>query len=358
MRLLGVDPGSRHTGIGIVDAEGARIIHVHHEVIHTGNGTLTQRLHILFRRLQTVIATYQPASAGMEDVFVAKNAASALKLGQARGALIAACADAGLEVSAYSPTTVKQAVVGFGRADKVQIQHMVQMLLNPSLKPAEDAADALAVAICHAHHSRMQTIADTPRTKRPVLRRWLSGTVRQLDPTGIIVLDTGGVGYEVLLSLQTLCGLQQNQQAELFIHTHVREDQITLFGFATPKERALFRRLTTVSGIGARLGLNLMSGMPVEELTRAIDHGDDGAIARTPGIGKKTAQRLILELRGKLDSDDLAGTAKPADANAEDVRSALINLGYKPAQIDPALKQAGAHADFESMFRAVLKALG
>ena len=188
---------------------------------------------------------------------------------------------------------------------------------------------------------------------------WLSGTVRQLDPVGIVLLDTGGVGYEIHLSLQTLVRLQADERAELFIHTHVREDQITLFGFSSPKERALFRRLTTVSGIGARLGLNLMSGMPIDELVRAIEHGDDAAIAHTPGIGKKTAQRLILELRGKLTGHDAAGIpAQPADGAAEDVRSALINLGYRPAQIDPAITQAGAHTDFESLFRAVLKAMG
>ena len=188
---------------------------------------------------------------------------------------------------------------------------------------------------------------------------WLSGTVRQLDPVGIVLLDTGGVGYEIHLSLQTLCGLQTDERAELFIHTHVREDQITLFGFTSPKERTLFRRLTSVSGIGARLGLNLMSGMPIDELMRAIEHGDDVSIARTPGIGKKTAQRLILELRGKLEAPDTAGTSVQSTGGAaEDVRSALINLGYRPAQIDPAITQAGTHADFESLFRAVLKAMG
>ena len=170
MRLLGVDPGSRRTGIGIIDVDGQRLKHVHHEVIHAGDGPLSERVHVLFRRLQSVIADYRPQSAGMEDVFMAKNAASALKLGQARGALIAACADAGLEVAAYSPTAVKQAVVGFGRADKAQIQHMVQLLLKPSQLPAEDAADALAVAICHAHHSRMQAITDRQRSTPPVRR--------------------------------------------------------------------------------------------------------------------------------------------------------------------------------------------
>lgn len=167
MRLLGVDPGSRLTGIGVIDADGSRIIHVHHEVIRAGAGTLAQRIHILFQSLQSIIEIYQPESVGIEDVFVAKNAASALKLGQARGALIAACANAGLEVTAYSPTTVKQSVAGFGRADKQQIQHMIQLLLKPKSAPAEDAADALAVAICHAHHSRMHVLTDRPRISRP-----------------------------------------------------------------------------------------------------------------------------------------------------------------------------------------------
>ena len=170
MRLLGVDPGSRHTGIGIIDVDGTRITHVHHEVIHTGDGDLGPRLHVLFKRLQAIIATHHPESVGMEDVFVAKNAASALKLGQARGALITACADAGLAVTPYSPTAVKQAVVGFGRADKAQVQHMIQLLLKPPARPPEDAADALAVAICHAHHSRMQTITDRPRRGRTIQR--------------------------------------------------------------------------------------------------------------------------------------------------------------------------------------------
>lgn len=188
---------------------------------------------------------------------------------------------------------------------------------------------------------------------------WLSGTIRELDPIGLVVLDVGGVGYEVAVSLQTLCKLQQGGKAALSIHTYVREDQITLFGFSDGNERALFRKLTTVSGVGAKMALNLMSGMSTEELIRAIDHADDLAIARTPGIGKKTAQRLILELQGKLGTSTVissGGAAAPAANSNDDVRSALTNLGYKPAQIDAALKHI-APADFETMFRAALKAM-
>jgi len=185
---------------------------------------------------------------------------------------------------------------------------------------------------------------------------WLSGTVRDIDPAGIAIIETGGIGYEVSMSLQTLCKLKQGNKAELSIHTHVREDQITLFGFASSSERSMFRKLTTVSGIGARMALNLMSGMPSDDLIRAIESADDLALARTPGIGKKTAQRLILELQGKLGS--ASTTSLPGSPNhLAEVRSALTNLGYKPAQLDAALKQIEP-TDFETMFRAALKNLG
>ena len=185
---------------------------------------------------------------------------------------------------------------------------------------------------------------------------WLSGTIKELDPAGTILLDTGGIGYDVSVSLQTLCKLNQGARAELMIHTHVREDQITLFGFLNGSERSLFRRLTQVSGIGARMALNLMSGMPTEELMQAIESGDDLAISRMPGIGKKTAQRLILELQGKLDMGAAASGATGKSSN-DDLRSALVNLGYKPAQVEQALRKLEP-ADFETMFRAALKALG
>jgi len=184
---------------------------------------------------------------------------------------------------------------------------------------------------------------------------WLSGTVRDLDPTGTILLDTNGVGYDVSLSIQSLSSLKQGEQADLYIHTHVREDQLMLFGFITVAERELFRKLNTVSGIGARTALNLMSGMPLSELLQAIENADDTAIARTPGIGKKTAQRLILELKGKLTQDDANSISLPNEAN--DIRSALINLGYKPAQVDKALKNIDLSIGFDNAFRSALKAI-
>ncbi len=184
---------------------------------------------------------------------------------------------------------------------------------------------------------------------------WLSGNVREIDPGGSILLETNGVGYDVALSIQSLCTLKQGEPASLYIHTYVREDQLSLFGFLSAKERTLFRKLNTVSGIGARTALNMMSGMPLAELLQAIENADDTAIARTPGIGKKTAQRLILELKGKLTMDSDAGT--PLSNELNDLRSALLNLGYKPAQVDKALKDIDVTLGFDTAFRSALKAI-
>ncbi|MBF0282362.1 MAG: Holliday junction branch migration protein RuvA [Zetaproteobacteria bacterium] len=186
---------------------------------------------------------------------------------------------------------------------------------------------------------------------------WLSGCVQTLEPSGNILLSTqSGVGYDVHVSIQTLCTLKVGETANLYIHTYVREDQLALFGFLHLQERALFRQLNNVTGIGARTAMSLLSGMPLDAFQRAIENGDDTTIARTPGIGKKTAQRLILELKGKLCIDDSSPMHTSSGEHA-DVHSALVNLGYKPAQISSVLKNLDAGGDFQSLLKHALKAL-
>ncbi|MDQ6950992.1 MAG: Holliday junction branch migration protein RuvA [Mariprofundales bacterium] len=186
---------------------------------------------------------------------------------------------------------------------------------------------------------------------------WLGGLVRHCDPTGTVLVDTGGVGYEVTVSMQSLANLQLGHDCELFIHTYVREDQLVLFGFATTSERELFRRLITVSGIGAKMALNLLSTMTSSQLLSAIDQADTAMISRTPGVGKKTAQRLILELKGKLQLDGTTASTEVKGGYQSDMRSALTNLGYKPASIDHALRSITVSGDFEQDFKLALKAL-
>jgi crossover junction endodeoxyribonuclease RuvC len=151
MRILGIDPGSRFTGFGIIDVEGDQATLVRHGVIRTGTGEFTERLGVIFAELRELIQEHSPTEVAVETVFVSHNAASALKLGQARGAAVCAAISMGLSVAEYSPRSVKQAIVGRGGADKVQVQHMVSVLLQLRETPAEDAADALAVALCHQH---------------------------------------------------------------------------------------------------------------------------------------------------------------------------------------------------------------
>jgi crossover junction endodeoxyribonuclease RuvC len=151
MRILGIDPGSRFTGYGIIDVDGDRVRCITHGVVKTGGGDFPSRLGIIFSGLQDLIAEFKPDQAAVETVFISKNPNSALKLGQARGAAVCAAISGGLPVSEYSPRSVKQAIVGRGGADKTQVKHMVTVLLQVKEDLKEDAADALAVALCHQH---------------------------------------------------------------------------------------------------------------------------------------------------------------------------------------------------------------
>ncbi|BAU76071.1 crossover junction endodeoxyribonuclease RuvC [Metapseudomonas furukawaii] len=150
--ILGIDPGSRITGYGVVRDTGRGCEYVASGCIRTGAGELHERLQIVFRGVGEVIRTYEPVTMGIERVFMARNADSALKLGQARGAAIVAAAEAGLEIAEYTASQVKQAIAGTGGADKQQVQMMVMHLLKLVQKPQIDASDALAIALCHAHH--------------------------------------------------------------------------------------------------------------------------------------------------------------------------------------------------------------
>ncbi|MDT0498358.1 crossover junction endodeoxyribonuclease RuvC [Algiphilus sp. W345] len=155
-RILGIDPGSRLTGYGLILTDGPRTRHLAHGVIRCGDGPLPRRLTLIFRELSALLLEHQPDQAAVEQVFVNRNVQSALTLGQARGAAVCALGMQGLEVSEYAPAEIKRAIVGRGRAEKVQVQHMVRVLLNLDESPAEDASDALAVALCHAHVSATQ----------------------------------------------------------------------------------------------------------------------------------------------------------------------------------------------------------
>lgn len=155
-RILGIDPGSRITGFGIIDSDGHRSVHVASGCIRLPNSSFPERLGIIYREISKIIVEHSPQEAAIEQVFVSRNAGSALKLGQARGAAICAAVNHELDVGEYAPRSIKQSVVGNGGADKAQVQHMVKLILSISEKLSEDQSDALAIALCHAHTSGME----------------------------------------------------------------------------------------------------------------------------------------------------------------------------------------------------------
>ena len=152
MRVLGIDPGLRNLGWGVIDISGARISHVANGICHSAGDDLAPRLLSLHSQLTEVVRLYRPDHAAVEQTFVNKDAVATLKLGQARGIALLVPAQAGLSVGEYAPNAVKKAVVGVGHADKGQVDHMVRLQLPGVVIAGADAADALAIAICHAHH--------------------------------------------------------------------------------------------------------------------------------------------------------------------------------------------------------------
>jgi Holliday junction DNA helicase RuvA len=193
----------------------------------------------------------------------------------------------------------------------------------------------------------------------------LRGRVFGKTPSTVVV-ECGGVGYDVTISVSTFTALPaEGSEASLFIHTHVREDALALFGFAELAEKRLFEKLLTISGIGPKLAITVLSGISAERLVGAIRAQDHATLTRIPGIGKKTAERVVLELKDKL--DDMVGAAPESSAPrslgavADDVLSALVNLGYPRAvaqkAVENAAKDAGDGLDFERLFRAAMAAV-
>ena len=177
----------------------------------------------------------------------------------------------------------------------------------------------------------------------------------------LIVVETGGVGYGVTVSVPTFSELPAiGSEVVLHIHTHVREDQLALYGFVRPEEKQLFEKLITVSGIGPKLAITVLSGMPADEMTKAIRANDLARLTKIPGVGKKTAERMVLELRDKLaplDRADQVQQMPSLSATQEDVLSALLNLGFQHAAAEKALAQTarnGGADSFDALFRGAL----
>lgn len=186
----------------------------------------------------------------------------------------------------------------------------------------------------------------------------ITGTLLEKTPP-VVCIDVGGVGYEIDVPMSTLYNLPENG-VKVTLHTHlaVREDAHTLYGFSTAGERSAFRLLIKVTGIGARTALAVLSGMTVEELASAITQQESGRLTKVPGIGKKTAERLLLELRGKLGADLGGGSpGVPHSAGRDDILNALLSLGYSNNESQAALKGLPEGVEVADGIRLALKSL-
>jgi len=197
----------------------------------------------------------------------------------------------------------------------------------------------------------------------------LTGTVAEEEADGTFVLDVGGVGYEVLAPLGTLGRAKGHATASgeltFYVHTHVREDALSLFGFATPEDKAAFRILISISNVGPKMALSLLSAMTAQDLARIVGGKELSKLVAIPGIGKKTAERLLLELKDKLAPvpralvGDKRGQVPhgPGPSNAELLASALTRMGYRPAEADRAILHLGGRLDSEPVQILVREAL-
>ncbi len=187
----------------------------------------------------------------------------------------------------------------------------------------------------------------------------LRGTLISKHPNQAIV-EAAGVGYEVNISIPTFSALPAlGAEVALFIHTHVREDALSLFGFLRSEEKQLFEKLLSVSGIGPKLAVTLLSGMPADAMVAAIKGNNLAALTRIPGVGKKTAERMVLELRDKLDAFGVPAATATASPIEEDVISALVNLGYPRPLAERTLARLGStpSESFDGLFRKALAIL-
>lgn len=188
----------------------------------------------------------------------------------------------------------------------------------------------------------------------------LSGRLALKKPN-LVVVDVQGVGYEVIIPLSSFYPLPEPGSDVLFqIYTHVREDALALFGFLTEREKLVFTRLISISGIGPKLAVTILSGIPIDEFIGATQKGDLVKLTSIPGVGKKTAERIVLELKDKISELAVASEASTLSVVQDDVVSALMNLGYQKQAADKAVKSAmeeGSPEEFEPLLKAALRRL-
>ena len=314
MRIIGIDPGTAICGYGIIDVKGSKLTPVAYGAITTPKElTDSQRLEILFNDLSDILEEFKPDKFGVEELFFNRNVTTAIKVGQARGVILLAAEQQRIPIYEYTPLQIKQAVTGYGKADKNQVIYMTMNILGIREKIKPDG----------------------------IMIGYVRGIVTHLFKESCYV-DVHGVGYRVYVPTTTRQQLIEGHEATLFTYLNVREDAMQLYGFWTEEEYELFILLISVSGIGPKVGLGILSGMTPEAFKLAVINGQVQQLTKLPGIGKKSAERLVLELKDKLAKMTHISAESPAaiqpigvaasGATGEAIE-ALVSLGYSERDV-------------------------
>ena len=358
---MGIDPGAANLGFGIVRVEGSRMVALDGGVVETTPELpMERRLERIHKALAELIAWHEPQAMAIEDVYFGKNVRSAMAVGQASGVAMLAAAQRGVRCFSYTPQAIKMAVCGSGAAGKKQVQRMVGTLLGLPEPPSPDhAADALAVAICHGGGAgRRAGGRSGGGAGRMIAAVRGEVMVRRADH---VVVDAAGVGYRLAVSSETLKAVPATGR-DVFLHAELisRDDSLSLYGFASEEERDLFRELISVSGIGPKVAIAALSGGSARDLFRAIAAGDAKRFQAVPGIGKRTSERIIVELREKVAGaleEEVAIAAEDGSDPRALARDGLVNLGYAPLEAEQLLDGIDGE-DPETLVAAALRKAG
>jgi Holliday junction DNA helicase RuvA len=383
VRVLGVDPGLTRCGVGVVEGDlGRRLTMVEVTVVRSDSRTPTpERLLALDLALTGLVSRHRPDAIAVERVFADVNVLSVMGTAQASAVAMLVAARHGIPVHLHTPTEVKASVTGNGRADKAQVTAMVTRLLRlPTAPTPADAADALALAICHlwrgGRHqpdrtgSRCRAGPPRGRCRRVGIGKdqpMIASVRGQVNHVGLdnVVIEVGGVGVLVHVTPATATSLRSGSTAYLATSLVVREDSLTLFGFADADGRSVFETVQTVTGVGPRLALAMLAVHSPDGVRAAVASGDLNALMKVPGIGRKGAERLVLELRDKMGmpSGPVGSPAAAAAAPdwARQVREALVGLGWSAKQAEDTVEaitpEAGERPDVSALLRLALQRL-
>ena len=382
MRVLGVDPGLTRCGFGVVDGgSGRTVTPIAVDVVRTpADLELSSRLLRISEAAESWIDLHRPEVVAIERVFSQHNVRTAMGTAQAGGVVALAAARRGIPVCFHTPSEVKAAVTGSGSADKAQVTAMVTRILKLASRtqtgrrggragtgdlPLLAGADDRTHGPRRSRGRRTETSLPGPTGRSEEGRYTMIASVRgevleiALDHA---VIESAGVGYRVNATPATLGGLQRGTEARLVTAMIVREDSMTLYGFPDSESKELFGLLQTVSGVGPRLAMATLAVLEPDALRAALAEGNVTALTRVPGIGKRGAERMVVELRDKVDAvASTSGVVPLGAAGGGSVRDqiveALVGLGFPAKQAEQATDSVLAEAPESTTSTALRSAL-